>query len=70
MVATLQAGKDGWAVSKTESLFKIEDPNMIRMGGIFDVSHDGKQFLVFRDAEDQPTSNITLITNWTAALPK
>jgi serine/threonine protein kinase/Tol biopolymer transport system component len=70
MVATLQAGKYGWAVSKTESLFKIEDPNMIRAGGIFDVSHDGKQFLVFRDAEDQPTSNITLITNWTAALPK
>jgi serine/threonine-protein kinase len=70
MVAALQAGKDGWAVSKTESLFKIENPNPIAYGVLFDVSHDGKQFLVFRDAEDQPTSNITLITNWTAALPK
>jgi Tol biopolymer transport system component len=63
MVAALQAGKDGLAVSKTEALFKIDS-------GVFDVSHDGKQFLVFRDVEDQPISNITLISNWTAALPK
>ena len=63
MSATLQLGKNGLQVSSTRPLFKTNSET-------FDVSHDGKRFLVFEESENQPPSAITLITNWTKALPK
>ena len=66
MCATLQPGKNGLQVSSTESLFKLTSDQFHD----FAVSHDGKRFLVFKDAENQPPSAITIITNWTKALPR
>jgi eukaryotic-like serine/threonine-protein kinase len=63
MSAALQLGKNGLQVSSTRPLFKTNSQT-------FTVSSDGKRFLVFEEAENQPPSAITLITNWTAALPK
>ena len=37
---------------------------------IFDLSPDGKRFLVYKEAEDQPGSAITIVTNWSKALQK
>ena len=63
MSATLQLGKNGLQVSSTHPLFKT-------ISATYDVSHDGKRFLVFEESEKQPPSAITLITNWTSALSK
>ena len=63
MSATLQLGKNGLQVSGTRPLFKTDSQT-------FTVSGDGKRFLVFQDAESQSPPAITLITNWTKALPK
>jgi Tol biopolymer transport system component len=65
MSATLGLGKNGLQVSTTRSLFKTKSQTWT-----FNVSHDGKRFLVFEESENQPPSAITLITNWTNALPK
>jgi Tol biopolymer transport system component len=54
---SLQKERNGLRVSATNSFF-------------FDVSHDGKRFLVYRDAENQAPLSITLITNWSAAFEK
>jgi serine/threonine protein kinase len=62
MAASLQNGKAGLQVTATHPLFKSRYS--------FDVSHDGKRFLTFRDVENQPVAPITLITNWTAELKK
>ena len=63
MSASIQLGKEGLQIGSTQPLFKT-----IRM--IFDVSPDGKRFLVYKEAEDQPGSAITIITNWSKALQK
>ena len=63
MSASIQFGKDGLQVGNTQPLFKTS-----RM--LFDVSPDGKRFLVYKEAEDQSASAITLITNWSKALQK
>ena len=63
MTASIQTGKNGLQVSKAQPLFKVNS-----MG--FGVSPDGKRFLMCKDADDQPTSAITIITNWTRALQK
>ena len=63
MSASIQVAKDGLQVSNTQPLFKTS-----RM--LFDISPDGKRFLVYEEAPDQPTSAITLITNWSNALQK
>jgi Tol biopolymer transport system component len=63
-VVAIHAGKDGLHVGNTQTLFKLND-----IVFDFDVSPDGK-LLVFKDAGDQPTSAITLITNWPKALQK
>jgi serine/threonine protein kinase len=61
--ASLRQGKDGIQVTGTHQLFKINPQ-------AFDVSPDGNRFLVYKDAENQQVSPITLITNWSAALKK
>jgi serine/threonine protein kinase len=61
--ASIQIDKSELQVSNTQPLFKTS-----RM--LFDISPDGKRFLVYKEAEDQPTSAITLITNWSKALQK
>jgi len=63
MSASIQLGKNGPQVINTQRLFKTN-------GMIFDVAPDGKRFLIFKDAEDQPTSAITVISNWSKALQK
>ena len=62
MKVAIQHGANELQLSSPESLFK---PN-----GSFDLSADGKRFLVYKDAEVQPLSVITLITNWSHALQK
>lgn len=62
MSATMEAGKNGLQVSGTHALFKTKSQTLA-------VSHDGKRFLVFEESQNQPPSAITLITNWTKALP-
>jgi hypothetical protein len=37
---------------------------------VFDVSPDGKRFLIYKDAENQQVAPITRITNWLAALKR
>jgi serine/threonine protein kinase len=63
MSASIELGQNGLRVSITQPLFKTN-----RM--LFDVSPDGKRFLVYKEAQDQPNSAITLITNWSKALQK
>jgi Tol biopolymer transport system component len=63
MSASLLAGKNGLQVGETQALFKTS-----RM--LYDVAPDGKRFLLYKEAEDQPTSSITLISNWSKAIEK
>jgi dipeptidyl aminopeptidase/acylaminoacyl peptidase len=63
MSASLLAGKNGLQVGKTQALFKTS-----RM--LYDVAPDGKRFLLYEDAEDQPVSSITLISDWSKTLQK
>ena len=56
-------GKNGLQVGKTQALFKTS-----RM--LYDVAPDGKRFLLYKEAEDQPPSSITLISDWSKALQK
>jgi serine/threonine protein kinase len=61
--ASLQRDKSGIRVMSTHPLFKT-NPRA------FDVSPDGKRFLIYKDAENQQVAPITVITNWTAELKK
>jgi hypothetical protein len=63
MSASIQLGKAGLQVGNSRALFKTS-----RM--LFDVSPDGKRFLVYKEAEDQPGSAITIVTNWPKTLQK
>jgi len=44
-------------------LFKLDIPE-------FEISDDGKRFLVFKIVENQESSTVTLINNWLRPLPK
>ena len=61
--AEVSTSTHGLQVMATKSLFKVDPP-------FFDVSADGKRFLVFKDVPNQSNSTITLITNWTALLDR
>jgi Tol biopolymer transport system component len=61
--ASLQQGKDGIQVTSTHPLFRTNPQ-------AFDISRDGKRFLIYKDAENQQVAPLTLITNWPAALKK
>jgi eukaryotic-like serine/threonine-protein kinase len=61
--ASLHWDKDGIQVMSTHPLFKTNPRT-------FDISPDGKRFLIYKDAENQQVAAITLITNWPAALKK
>jgi hypothetical protein len=50
-------------LDRTRTLFKSDIPD-------FEVSADGKRFLVYKTVDSQEPSSVTLITNWTNALPK
>ena len=63
MSTSILPGKNGLQVGKTDALFKTS-----RM--IYDVSPDGKRLLVYKEAEDQPASSITLISNWSKIVQK
>jgi hypothetical protein len=63
MAASLQTGKTGLQVQAIYPLFENH-------GFPFDVSPDGKPFLIYRDVENQPVAPITLIINWAAALKR
>jgi Tol biopolymer transport system component len=63
MAASLQYEGDSLRVTGIQKLFKTNSPT-------FDVSPDGKRFLISRSAENQAVAPITLITNWPAALKK
>jgi len=61
--ASLRFAVNGVEVTDTRTLFKLDIPD-------FDVSDDGKRFLVYKTVDNQEPSTLTLITNWTNALPK
>jgi Tol biopolymer transport system component len=61
MAAALLPGKSGLQIGESRTLFKMKIPS-------FDVSRDGKRFLIYQDIQNQETSSVTLITNWTKAL--
>jgi eukaryotic-like serine/threonine-protein kinase len=63
MSASLMAGKNELKVGKTQALFKTS-------GMLYDVAPDGKRFLLYKEAEDQPASSITVISNWSKILQK
>lgn len=61
IAATLLPRKNGLQIAESRPLFKIESPG-------FDVSQDGKRFLICQDMQNQGPSAVTLISNWTEAL--
>jgi serine/threonine protein kinase len=60
MAANLRFSAGGIEVGDTRMLFTLDIPE-------FEVSDDGKRFLVFKILENQEPSTVTLINNW---LPK
>lgn len=63
MAASLRFAANGIEVTDTRKLFKLDIPE-------FEISDDGKRFLVFKIVEDQEPSTVTLINNWVQLLPK
>src|SRR4029077_3692697 len=63
MAATLRFAASGIEVAATQMLFKLDIPE-------FEISDDGKRFLVFKIVENQESSTVTLINNWLRPLPK
>ena len=63
MAATLRVTARGMEVADNQTLFKLDIPD-------FEVSGDGRRFLVFKTVENQEASTVTLISNWTNVLPK
>ena len=63
MAATLRFAASGIEVAATRMLFKLDIPE-------FEISDDGKRFLVFKIVENQESSTVTLINNWLHPLPK
>jgi len=61
IAATLLPRKNGLQIAESRPLFKIESPG-------FDVSQDGKRFLICQDMQNQGPSAVTLISNCTEAL--
>jgi len=61
--ASLRFVARGVEVADTHTLFKLDIPD-------FEVSADGKRFLVYKMVDNQEPSSLTLITNWTTTLPK
>ena len=63
MAASLRFAASGVEVAATRALFKLDIPE-------FEISDDGKRFLVFKIVENQEPSTVTLINNWLRILPK
>jgi eukaryotic-like serine/threonine-protein kinase len=63
MAATLRFAASGIEVTDPRKLFKLDIPE-------FEISGDGKRFLVFKVVDNQEPSTVTLIGNWTEILPK
>jgi eukaryotic-like serine/threonine-protein kinase len=63
VAASLRVTTKGIEVADTRTLFKLDIPN-------FEVSGDGKRFLVFKTVDNQEPSTVTLISNWMNALPR
>jgi protease II len=63
MAATLRFAASGIEVAATRMLFKLDISE-------FEISDDGKRFLVFQIVENQEPSTVTLINNWLHPLLK
>ena len=60
------------SVHEAENKLQVSDahPLFKTTSSTFGVSPDGKRFLVYKDADDQPTSAITLVIDWMKGLPR
>jgi Tol biopolymer transport system component len=67
VAAKVNPQADGFEVGSSESLFELR--NVLPLGAPFDVSHDGRRFLVLTQPEVS-ASPMTLVLNWTAELGK
>lgn len=63
VAATLRFTPSGVEVADSKPLFKLEIPE-------FELSRDGTRFLIFKIAENQEPSTLTLINNWISILAK
>jgi serine/threonine-protein kinase len=63
LAITLRFTANGVEVVDAKSLFKVEIPD-------FQLSKDGKRFLIFKITENQEPSTLTVINNWPNALSK
>jgi len=63
MEATLRFAPGGIQVANTQTLFRLDIPE-------FEISGDGRRFLVFKTVDNQEPSTVTLISNWTNLLPR
>ena len=73
MVASIEASGEGVKVGESVSLFQTK----IALGGYmdimraqYDVSRDGRRFLINNTVGDPSPSPITIVTNWTSLLKK
>ncbi len=67
MAADVHPVADGFEVGSTQTLFEVR--NVLAVGAPFDVSPDGKRFLVLSQPSMSP-SPMMLVLNWTADLGK
>ncbi len=67
MAAEIREKGAGLEVGRVERLFQVQPPRAM-WGYPYDVSSDGKQFLVVTETEQAGNEPITLVVNWTAAL--
>lgn len=58
------------SVGPPQALFRLANSNMMRLGTAFDVTADGRRFLVVEANSPQGTVPLTLVTNWDAELRK
>jgi eukaryotic-like serine/threonine-protein kinase len=63
MVASIPFTKGVAEVAATRTLFKLEIPQ-------FDVSRDGKRFLVYKVVDNQEPPAVTIVSNWTNVLTR
>jgi predicted Ser/Thr protein kinase len=68
MAVSLKLGSDAVESSTPRELFRLPVPS-IDFGGNYEVSRDGRRFLVLTSAEGRPQL-LTLIVNWPALLKK
>ena len=69
MAAEVEGNQNEFNVKNVRPLFRVNVVESTDHAGSYDVSADGMRFVINTSSEDNPPP-ITLVLNWTAALPK